>query len=87
MESYLANWKQRVNLNIDGNIWVSDEMEVEMGVPQCTILSPPLFIIYTCELVEHLKENCEPILYAHDTNIMIISPISQRAVENASVTM
>lgn len=44
------------------------------------------FMIYTCDFVQHLKKNCA-ILYADDTNIMIVNPILQTALENASVTM
>uniref|UniRef100_A0A2A4K4N4 Reverse transcriptase domain-containing protein n=1 Tax=Heliothis virescens TaxID=7102 RepID=A0A2A4K4N4_HELVI len=67
--SYLTNRYQQVVTEDDkGNIMKSESMLVERGVPQGSIMSPILFIIFTADLpgtLQHSKVH----MYADDTQI------------------
>ena len=65
-ESYLTNRKQRTKFNDK----VSEYVNVDLGVPQGSILGALLFIIYINDIVNVLKK-CKITLYADDTLIYI----------------
>ena len=53
VESYLSNRKQRVN--IDGCL--SEELDVQTGVPQGSILGPLFYVIFTSDLPKTIHDN------------------------------
>ena len=63
--SYLTNRKQYVQYENNK----SSISNINLGVPQGSILGPLLFIIYTNDLV-HASDFFEPILYADDTSLI-----------------
>jgi len=66
LESYLDNRKQQVIINNK----LSDEITITTGVPQGTVLSPILYIIYVSSL-SHLNIHGKLFSYADDTAIFI----------------
>ena len=79
-KSYLNNRKQVVKYN---NI-LSDEIEVEYGIAQGSVLGPILFIVYINDLVRYLKnifgEECKTQLFADDT-LIYVEGDSEREIE------
>ncbi|CAD6235339.1 GSCOCG00012414001-RA-CDS, partial [Cotesia congregata] len=76
--SYLENRKQKVKF---GNS-LSDEMNVDTGVPQGSKLGPLLFIIYVNEIINMFKNvgiDCK--LFADDMALYFASKIMNRIVE------
>ena len=63
-ESYLSNRKQYVSVN--GH--TSEELPVTHGVPQGSVLGPPLFLIYINDL-PNVSKCLTFFLFADDTNI------------------
>ena len=62
--SYLANRRQAVKCN--GRL--SSEHEVNIGVPQGSILGPSLFLLYVNDISQHVKQgSCN--LFADDSVI------------------
>ena len=65
-QNYLNNRKQRVVLNG----FSSDYYSIESGVPQGSVLAPPLFLIYINDLERNIKSNV--IFFADDTMLFSI---------------
>ena len=72
--SYLDNRFQGVV--IDGQF--SDELPVQTGVPQRSILGPLIFLIYMDDIIEHIL--CDITLFADDTCLL---EIVHNAIESA----
>lgn len=64
-KSYLENRSQRVKFN--GIL--SAAINVDLGVPQGSVLGPLLFLIYINDIVEVVGDNCEIRLFADDAII------------------
>ena len=64
--NYLTNRKQFVTYN---NV-KSDVCDITYGVPQGSVLGPLLFIIYSNDIPNSLK-NCKCILFADDTTVYV----------------
>ena len=62
VRSYLTNRKQRVMVNGKFSNWDA----VEYGVPQGSTLGPLLFIMYTNDMTDNIR-NSDVLLYADDT--------------------
>jgi Reverse transcriptase (RNA-dependent DNA polymerase) len=74
--SFLSNRKQVVKIN--GKY--SDEIDVDLGVPQGSKIANILFILYVNDLVNHLKD-CSVIMYADDTSISVSCNTVSEATE------
>lgn len=72
--SFLKNRKQYVNLtysdNIRTDIIKSEFLDINVGVPQGSVLGPILFLLYTNE-IDTLTTNAFLIMYADDTSLLI----------------
>ena len=66
--SYLSNRKQYVDVLNEK----SDELPVEFGVPQGSVLGPLLFILYINDLC-NITDKGKFVLFADDTNIFVAS--------------
>ena len=63
LENYLENRKQRVILNGQTSEW----REINSGVPQGSLLGPPLFFIYINDLPDGATSICK--IFAYDTSL------------------
>ena len=66
LSDFLRNRKQRVVLNGQNSSWTN----VHAGVPQGSILGPPLFSIYINDLADDLSSNVK--LLADDTSLFSV---------------
>ena len=64
-ENYLTNRKQYIPIS---NIKNTDLKDVVYRVPQRSILSPLLFLIYITDL-QYASNLSDPIMFADDTNL------------------
>ena len=64
MQSYLTNRKQYVEINNTQ----STKNDITVGVPQCSILGPLLFIIYMNDII-HSSTVFRFIIFADDTTL------------------
>lgn len=62
--SYLSGRTQSVNINST----LSDFKEIDIGIPQGSILGPLLFIVYVNSLPDCI--NCKCVMYADDTTLL-----------------
>ena len=76
LRDFLNAWKQRVVLNGQFSTWKN----VYAGVPQGSILSPFLFLIYINDLTEGLSSNAK--LFADDTSLFSVIHDTQTSANN-----
>ena len=65
LEDFLSERRQRVILNGEESEWVP----VTSGIPQGSVLSPMLFIIYTNDMPETVRSMCK--LFADDSKLYL----------------
>ena len=63
IESFLSETTHRVVLNRIESDWIN----LKRGVPQSTILGPPIFNIYVNILAKIVEKDCTVVQYADDT--------------------
>ena len=68
-KSYLSGRTQAVNLNST----LSDFKNIEIGVPQGSILGPLLFIIFVNSLLDSIYNGCKCVMHAHGTSLLLNS--------------
>ncbi|KAL5253382.1 hypothetical protein ACHWQZ_G013235 [Mnemiopsis leidyi] len=79
ISSYLSNRKQYVNvLDIK-----SDELPVQYGVPQGSVLGPLLFILYINDIC-NISTDAKLVLFADDTNIFVAAESISKVYEIAN---
>ena len=84
LSSYLKNRHQYVKVNEEA----SNQLPVNFGVPQGSLLGPLLFLIYINDLHNAIKDTeCKIISYAHDTNIFIASATLGQATQLANTVL
>lgn len=66
-QSYLKNRKQYVRLNDEE----SSMRNVQMGVPQGSVLGPTLFLVFIND-IQHLNLKGKPFFYADDASILYV---------------
>ena len=79
ISSYLSNRKQYVNV-LDAK---SDELPVEFGVPQGSVLGPLLFILYINDIC-NISSDGKLVLFADDTNIFVAANSISKVYEIAN---
>lgn len=65
-KSYLTDRKQRIKVGE----FLSDDAEIQFGVPQGSILGPTLFLVYINDLCNLDLENGKVVTYADDTVLL-----------------
>src|SRR5664279_3063394 len=80
IESFLANRRQRVNINGSYSEWA----RVISGIPQGSVLGPLLFIIYINDLVAACNSGSEVYLFADDAKLFkhVKSEIDKDILQN-----
>ena len=74
ISSYLSNRKQFVYYD---NECYSALEDINVGVPQGSVLGPLFFILYINDIISCAEASVEFILFADDTNIFIYAPTSE----------
>ena len=82
ISSYLSNRKQYVNV-LDAE---SDELPVNFGVPQGSVLGPLLFIIYINDIC-NVTDKGQFVLFADDTNIFVAADSKDQVYEMANLVL
>ena len=71
IKTYLQDRYQRVVLNNNYFISISDWGEITQGDPQVSILGPLLFLLYINDLPHSINKNHKIALFADDTSLII----------------
>lgn len=83
IRSYLSNRRQIINVNGIA----SNGCEIEMGVPQGSILGPFLFLIYINDLPYLMEKSADIVLFADDTSIIFDIQRHFTSLDNANSTL
>lgn len=76
ISSFLKDRQQFVSLKVSGSvsrtgIVNSDVLEIDMGVPQGSVLGPLLFLVYVNDMGRGLGLDCTYTLYADDASLVM----------------
>jgi len=74
IKSYLKGRYQRVVLNNHSCSPCSNQDEITHGVPQGSIFSPLLILLYVNDLPQITNDNSKIVLFAYNTSIIITNP-------------
>ena len=77
-EDFLKERKQGIVLNGQVSTWKN----IYVGVPQCSILGPLLFLIYINDLTEGLTTNVK--LFPDDTSLLFVVHNTQTSANDLS---
>jgi hypothetical protein len=77
IKSYLHGRRQRTLVDYDSKKYYSEWDSVTDGVPQGSILSPLLFLLYGNDIPNVTSDIFNPLLYADDTSLIITNSNSQ----------
>lgn len=80
IKSYLTNRRQITKITNSDRIHLSNEVYINIGVPQGSIIAPLLFILYTNDLPSCI-EHGELTLFADDTTHLLVNDPSNDTVE------
>lgn len=83
-KSFLNNRHQRVTLRTINKNINSDIMPCRYGLPQGSIISPVLFILYVNDLYDLQQTNKQIIGYADDTNLLVGQDSIEALQENTN---
>jgi hypothetical protein len=65
-QSYLSSRSQRIRIGEN----ISDELPINFGVPQGSILGPTLFLVYINDVLDLQIDNADTVCYADDTAVI-----------------
>ncbi|KAG8228924.1 hypothetical protein J437_LFUL009148, partial [Ladona fulva] len=73
LKSYLDNRQQIVSVSKSGKRYASNPKQVPSGIPQGSVLSPILFLVFINDLPRYLTSGNDNsvIMYADDVNVLI----------------
>jgi len=76
LRSYCSDRYQRVLINngFSDNTTFSEWGKIKHGVPQGSILGHLFFLLYINDLPNIIADSLKPVLFAHDTSIIIADP-------------
>lgn len=70
LASYIKDRKQFVRITIEDEIFVSNIISVNSGVPQASVLGPLLFLMFINSMVHNIKD-AFLTLFADDTSLIV----------------
>ena len=82
LKSYLTKRKQQTKFKTE----ISDECDIEYGVPQGSVLGPLLILIYINDLVNSTTLG-EFVLFADDTNIFVTGKDEKSGYLKANIVL
>lgn len=88
--SYLGDRQQYVEIvhksNSSQDIYKSNYADIQVGVPQGSVLGPVLFLLYVNDLPDTIK-NRLLVMYADDTSVLITGKSNIETEENCNVLL
>lgn len=79
--SYLSGRMQRVVVDE----WLSDNCEINIGIPQGSILGPTLFLVFINDLCQLNLDNCKIITFADDTALLFYGDTWEEVYRSAQI--
>ena len=85
MVTWVWQWLRDRRVRVELNGTYSSERVFRAGLPQGSVLSPPLFLLWAAPLVSALRQipGCSPYMYADDTATLCAGPDITTARERA----